>query len=55
MIKIMGGRRIPRFLRMLSTLMINFLGFAVRRLYFIDSRIKDPEKLAESMTDAKNL
>lgn len=55
MIKIMGGRRIPRFLRMPLNTYDKLFDLQSGGYTSLIVESKDPEKLAESMTDAKKL
>lgn len=55
MIKIMGGRRIPRFLRMPFNTYDKLFDLQSGGYTSLIVESKDPEKLAESMTDAKKL
>ena len=55
MIKIMGGRRIPRFVRMPLNTYDKLFDLQSGGYTSLIVEGKDPEKLAESMTDAKKL
>lgn len=55
MIKIMGGRRIPRFVRMPLNTYDKLFDLQSGGYTSLIVEAKDPEKLAESMTDAKKL
>ncbi|BBA52303.1 ABC transporter permease [Fusobacterium varium] len=55
MIKIMGGRRIPRFLRMPLNTYDKLFDLQSGGYTSLIVESKDPEKLAESMTNAKKL
>ena len=55
MIKIMGGHRIPRFLRMPLNTYDKLFDLQSGGYTSLIVESKDPEKLAESMTDAKKL
>ena len=55
MIKIMGGRRIPRFVRMPLNTYDKLFDLQSGGYTSLTVEGKDPEKLAESMTDAKKL